>query len=291
MTTTTQLFHFTEPHDPEPIHTLEYITPARAAYLLTLNTGNRPLSVSRVRQMVRDMQAGNWLYNGKSILVSATNVLLDGQHRLTAVVESGVTIRSIVITGMPDDVMPTIDTNAQGRTTAQALVIAARTNPGTMDGIRNPTQQAAVARLVMAYEAGQVGTHGFHATVTEMLTWLGNNDLTDTIAVVNAVKVSKIPASSTVIGAAYYICRSIDPDAAHTFFVDQFVNMIGLTPHSPARALRSRLTSLDDNTTTGKANQLRFVFAAWNAFRDRRPVIRLQVPNGGWTARNTPFPY
>lgn len=80
---------------------LERITPDKAKNELAYNTGNfRPIDKSRIRNLVREMTTGNWDVNGETIKFSDSGEMLDGQHRLTACVVSGVTINSLVVRGL-----------------------------------------------------------------------------------------------------------------------------------------------------------------------------------------------
>lgn len=103
-------------------HSLESIGPVEAKELLDKNVANRSLREKRVDQLADVMLAGNWRYNGEPIRISESGTLLDGQHRLAAVEKSGKTFEFMVIRGLPQDVMPTIDCGAK-RTAADALRI------------------------------------------------------------------------------------------------------------------------------------------------------------------------
>lgn len=77
------------------------ITPELAEELLRKNTENfRSLDVARVEVYAKAMRAGKWELNGESIKISHDEVLLDGQTRLHAIVRSGVSVRSVVISGI-----------------------------------------------------------------------------------------------------------------------------------------------------------------------------------------------
>jgi hypothetical protein len=60
-------------------------------------------------------QRGEWDLNGQTIKVSVDGALLDGQHRLEAVVHSGVTISSVVVRGLSPAARDTIDTGRRRR--------------------------------------------------------------------------------------------------------------------------------------------------------------------------------
>lgn len=94
------------------------VTPELAAEWLGRNAPeNRSISKRRVRAWVGEMRAGRWELTHQGIAFSAAGVLVDGQHRLTAVVESGVTVNMLVFFDVPTTYSGPID---QGfvRTTA-----------------------------------------------------------------------------------------------------------------------------------------------------------------------------
>ncbi len=65
------------------------ITPAFAAELLNKNTENRPMSRHKVAKWVDQMETGKWKLTHQGVAISDAGVLLDGQHRLQAIVEYG----------------------------------------------------------------------------------------------------------------------------------------------------------------------------------------------------------
>lgn len=107
------------------------ITPAMAAEMLQRNTGNRAIKPSRVKYLAQEMTAGRFLETGDSIKFSNTGKLLDGQHRLLASLQSGVTIRTVVACGLKDYVFAVLDSGAK-RTVADGLVVAGFTDTKTL---------------------------------------------------------------------------------------------------------------------------------------------------------------
>ncbi len=103
------------------------MTVEKAKELLENNDHNRKVTTSRVQEYAKEMTNGLWLYNGESIIVSVSGRLLDGQHRLLAIVESGVEIEMELVEGVPDsdggvDTFLTI--NTKNRSNVDALTIA-----------------------------------------------------------------------------------------------------------------------------------------------------------------------
>ena len=78
---------------PEMIMTFELVTPEKAEEWLATNTQNRNISKCTVAAYVSDMVSGNWDERvGSAISIDEDGKLRDGQHRLTAVVVSGVSV-------------------------------------------------------------------------------------------------------------------------------------------------------------------------------------------------------
>lgn len=84
--------------------TYELITPEIASNLLETNTQNRNISKGTVAAYVNDMIAGNWDETvGVAISIDENGILRDGQHRLTAIVESGIAIHMWVCRNVSSD--------------------------------------------------------------------------------------------------------------------------------------------------------------------------------------------
>lgn len=90
------------------------ITPQLAAEWLKQNRGNRPISLSAVRDIKEAINAGEWQYNSEPIVFADTGRLLNGQHRLMAIRDSGKTCRSRVVFDMSEKVFLTYDVNGKG---------------------------------------------------------------------------------------------------------------------------------------------------------------------------------
>lgn len=72
------------------------IGPLLATSLLLKNTINRAISKVAVDQYARDMEAGNWKLTHQGILIGKDGVIIDGQHRLLAIVKSNTTQKMLV---------------------------------------------------------------------------------------------------------------------------------------------------------------------------------------------------
>jgi len=80
------------------------ITPELAKEILELgNHGNRPLKKAHIKMLTTSLKNNEWMLNGESITLSESGRLLDGQHRLTACINSGKSFKTIVIKGIEDE--------------------------------------------------------------------------------------------------------------------------------------------------------------------------------------------
>lgn len=99
------------------------LTPELATELLERNTLNRPLSDQHVSRIARQIKAGKWRFNGDTIKIADTNDILDGQHRLWAVIESKVPVETILVRGIERDAFATIDTLRKPRSGSDILTL------------------------------------------------------------------------------------------------------------------------------------------------------------------------
>lgn len=86
------------------------LVPALAALLLERNPVNRPISKSNASELRQDVASDRFMFNGESIVVSDTGVLLDGQHRCKIVVDTGIPIETVIAFGPKEAARFTIDT-------------------------------------------------------------------------------------------------------------------------------------------------------------------------------------
>lgn len=99
------------------------VTPNIAASLLRrANFRNRKVKPAVVKKYAKIMASGDWKFSPETISISKTGRLLNGQHRMMAVVHSGVTCRFLFATGFDDEVFSVLDRGST-RTKADALRI------------------------------------------------------------------------------------------------------------------------------------------------------------------------
>lgn len=87
----------------------ELITPAIAHELLKHNVKNRKPKLGLVAKYTRAMTNGEWKVTHQGIAINCDGTLLDGQHRLLAVVASGVSVMMMVTRGVPSESQVAMD--------------------------------------------------------------------------------------------------------------------------------------------------------------------------------------
>src|SRR5438874_11918141 len=75
---------------------VQTITPKKALEYLEHNTANRPLSGRTVRDFAQAMRRGEWRVTHQGIAFDTSGALVDGQHRLAAIVEADVPVEVTV---------------------------------------------------------------------------------------------------------------------------------------------------------------------------------------------------
>jgi hypothetical protein len=90
---------------------LQTVTPEKAADWLTsdINRDNRLLRDHFVNYLAQEILRGKWQTTHQGLAFSEDGRLLDGQHRLTAIVRSGKAVDILVTTGLPNETYQVID--------------------------------------------------------------------------------------------------------------------------------------------------------------------------------------
>lgn len=81
-----------------------------ASELLLLNTSNRPIHEFKLKQYKEDLSKGEWKFAADVIKISKLGVLLDGQHRLLAIQQTGIPMQVHIQSGLEPEVFIVLDT-------------------------------------------------------------------------------------------------------------------------------------------------------------------------------------
>lgn len=255
------------------------IGPEEAKALLGRNTHNRKLRPARVTQLAGAMDRDEWVFNGEPIRVADTGRLLDGQHRLAAVLESGIPQRFLVIDGLSEGTQETMDAGAK-RTVADVLKLR---------GEKDVNRLAAMARLVLNYEARLTFRNGpVQPTTQEIIAGLERHPgIRDAIAPTRPA-ISNTRVASGPMGACYFLFSLVDAaDAAA--FAHSFSLGAGLPPGSPIFACRRIFTNPRPQGGIPAYFQGAYLIKAFNQWRRGDEVKNIYWRPGGTVAEKFPL--
>lgn len=205
---------------------IETITPEIAQVWLEKNTNNRAIRQMVVDRYADEMRSGAWKLNAETIKFSRDGTLLDGQHRLWAVVESKVTIQSFVARGISADALQTIDSGIARRLSDKL----------TFSGVKNPKATAQLVNCLSIYTGGR-GQLGLTANrARDLITkFSGGIEWAAQHVVIGGRSLFLTP-----FWAALAFAHKASPGIVESF-ATRTVAGIALAEHSPEYAIRSFL--------------------------------------------------
>lgn len=246
------------------------IAPPLATQILAhCNKRNRNLKTNNVVRLSRDIAEGNWKVNGEPIIFDDRGMLLNGQHRLSAVIASELSIDTVVIFGVPSDTLESIDQGCV-RTTGDVLSI---------DGESKTAILAAAASWMWRWENKKMGDSGSQRpTRAEAIDTLARHpQLRSSVAFIDSV-LRGVSGKGSIHGFLHCLFSEIDAAAAQQFY-ELLASGAGLSATSPILALRNRLS--DRTSRLRPTEYIDLTIRAWNLYRQNVPCHKLQLSRNG----------
>ena len=246
---------------------VENITPAKARAMLAGNSMNRSLSERRTKRFAEEIKRGAWLDNGASIVMNG-RTLLDGQHRLSAIVESGVAVDMVVVRDVDPDAFTSIDTG-ESRRLKDVLKIKGEVNDGAL---------AAAINVHRSYaETGFVRSNR-RWTFAEQVEYLRcNPGIGISTEFVCGLKGKHWVGKGTLSGLHALLSSKSRIEANE--FVRKLVTGEGLTSDDPVSWIRDRFIK-DQTAGIGQMNVVQratYILLTWNSARKGQSKSREQV--------------
>lgn len=243
------------------------ITPAMAKRFLEHNTTNRRISRTRVSQYARDMKAGHWLVNHQGIGFDESGTLIDGQHRLEAIVEADIPIDMIVTNGLKPSskngiVIHTMDTVDRGRPRQVGEQLQLR------HGYQYGNQVAAAAKVIAEIcFGGPIGSVSTSQTL-RLLDIYGNaiNECLSEVQI-------QTDRKAGMIGTLAF-CRANNKDLGGRFCAALF-GMDNLSKNHPVLALRKWIGNHHNNGSQERWALVKVVASAINNFATDTPIVKI----------------
>lgn len=261
------------------------ITPEIATDWLDRNDINRKLREDRVNQLAQAIRRGEWVVNGDTIKINKQDQILDGQHRLWAVVEAGVPVVSAVVIGLENEAQMTVDTGAR-RNLADALRLKGEVNTNNLASalnlihrwrlgesvLRSPSLGRLSAAQAFKMLEGEEGDRIRHALQRASMI---RNAMNHTITM-------------SIVTACLLRFEEIDRDDAVEFW-SRVGEGTDMKRFDPCYMFRESCTKNSKRRAKYPALVIHaYAVKAWNAFRNGREIQALSWKMGG--AKPEPFP-
>ena len=268
------------------------ITPEQASDLLTNhNPSNRRLDARHATFLAQEMERGTFRPdNGDSIRIDVDGNILDGQHRLAAIVKAGQPVTMLVAKDVDREAFATIDTGKR-RTVQDVVGIEL-----ARSGVVAPKGLATAARLLHQYESRfEVGTmdpsRGARAQavpVDAVREACGRPGFVDVVERSAKIARKMVVVKTAPVAVALLVCE-IDNKAASDVFFHRMQTLEGLSPGSPEYSAWRSLRSWRENASTVQRSAYGQLFAlirGYIASRDGETLKLIRIPKTPET-----FPY
>jgi hypothetical protein len=256
------------------------VTPEIALSILTnKNCKNRNISKANLRNLTNAMLNGEWKLTNQGISFDRDGNLLDGQHRLQAIVESEVTCTMLVGKNMNPAIFNCIDTG-KARTAGDTLDIAGSTNGKTI---------AAAVKMVSFYKDSpdhSWSTHYKPSHETIRQSYLLDQDLYEEAAITVRDKARQarhlLPASIVV---AFYVLATHKgwPARKIDFFLDKVYIGASLKPDDVCLSFRNQLSAREYKRRGASSQRylLNAFIKCFNINASHTPTERFRAPQDG----------
>ncbi len=251
---------------------IKTITPEMARKFLEMNTSNRSAKAKSIKFLADQMTQGKWKFTGDSIKISSTGRLLDGQHRLMALINANKTFDFVVINDLPDDVFDVIDT---GKSRSSGDILSA-------NSFVNSTNLAATIKFILNFKNGSFADAASRpkssvTTNQDVLKFAKKHkDVEEIVSHCNSNVYRKFRyAPVSMISGLYCIFSERSVEDAEEFF-DKYSTGVELQATSPIYVLREKL--LRESTLKRKApkrDMIAWFIMAWNAYRQDSPLKQI----------------
>lgn len=216
---------------PAPTVTRERVTPAMASeWWERRNERNRTVNETHVRKLAADMAAGAWRLTHEGIAFDPEGGLLDGHHRLKAIMRSGATVEMHIWRNIPRSALMAIDS---GRVRS----LGAKLTMTGGYGVVTPAHTAVLGMIVGGFSGSAT------LTAEQAARALDQYGEALAFAIQALPRHDRVSDANTraVIARAFYSC---DPDR-----LKAFANMLisGVVPNEDAIAVMLLRNFLYDN--------------------------------------------
>ena len=258
---------------------VEEINPEYALKLASKNKNNRPVRRKTVLTFARAMKCGHWACNGQGIILDKDGNILDGQHRLYAIIESGETIAMLIVRGVDKADYNTMDIG-NIKNNSDFLAVNKQANPKIL---------SSTIKNVSLYQGGfgrQMGGSGAHSAFTPRMM---EEALDENKKIVDSVSFAMgnwkgTPLPHTAIATLHYIFTQIDAKLGNEF-MEKLANGNIAELSSPILKLRNFLYQRKAELKSRgiamhRSHQFGIAIKAWNAWINGKTISEFDLKKG-----------
>lgn len=244
--------------------------PSEAEAIMEWNTRNRGTSKGTVRRYAEFMKRQAWRYTRVPVIFSNER-LIDGQHRIQAIIESGAVVRLDLAFGADDDAFYDIDRGLK-RTTGHIFSI---------NGVGDYNVAAAATNIIVAYDRGSLGTAlaktGSSLRPEDLyIEYLKLASLPHSLTIGRLFQRNRGIASVSLMTAMHYVCSRFAKGQADEFFT-KLATGESIRKSDPVYLLRKNLLEQSVSEKFTGAAIAAMTIKAWNATRDGKPAKLLRL--------------
>lgn len=261
------------------------VTPELAQDFLTYNTHNRPIKDKTVKKYTADMLNDRWEFTGDVINWTVEGKMINGQHRLLAIIASGKAQVFHVQCGLKADAFNKMDI---GKLRSAGDTLA-------MQGFSNYSVVAGVVRYVSVYKNDML--NDYINTTNKMK--FSNQDIAEEAEKLDRELLQEAATTSvkfygrvkfmdsTSIAPLFYIFAEKDKEMALNFF-DMLAtgDGIGTEKYPSIFLLRNKLiNSMSSGSKISVKHRWALIIKAWNFYKEGRDIKLLT-----WNESQEAFP-
>lgn len=251
---------------------VEFITPEIAKTLLSYSQlsgfNNRKLSKSYVLQLSEDMKSGFWRNTSQTIAIASNGAIIDGQHRLNAVVLSGIGQYFLVARNCDLNTFDKYDIGKR-RSDSDIYYIKGYTKytPIITSGAKNIFVYLyyGTLGLISSFKISKI-KHAHYNNIVETY----YDDLFDASKLYKSINPVLVTQSN--LAAFYVITKFINKELSDDF-MQKLKTGLNLAERDPVWALRTALLRkrIDKSIELRKDIEAKYLICTWNYFyRDRK---------------------
>jgi len=255
------------------------VTPKQAQEWLEGNVDNRKLREARVVQLSRVLERGEWELTGDAIVFDEYGTLLNGQHRLSAVVVTGISARFVILRGVPAKAQEVMD-QGLARSLGDQLMRRGIPYYGNVSGALFWLHRLNYAE---ATGVAHYAEPALRPSLRQLLALYDQNpELAQEAPLIQPInRILKVRFGATL--ALYHRLLQIEDDNIETevnMFLDQWTHGTNLKADDSVSRLRNFcIEDASKRHTKGRAPDYRFMayaIIAWNKWRDGEPIKQLK---------------